>query len=84
MALVGVTNSFVDEPAGNSRRAEPPDEEEGWPQTLMAPVVAAINAGTQATSILGTALGLARHPLRVAGLLRDGAPQGSSAGCSLC
>ena len=51
-----------------------PDEDEGWLQTLMAPVVAAINAGTQAsTSILGTVLGLARHPLRAAGLLLDGA-----------
>ena len=40
----------------------------------MAPVVAAINAGTKAsTSTLGAALDLARHPLRAAGLLRDGA-----------
>ncbi len=40
----------------------------------MAPVVAAVNAGTQAsTSTLGTALGLARHPLRVVDYLLDGA-----------
>ena len=51
----------------------PADEDEGWLQNLMAPVVAAINAGTQAsTSILGTALGLVRHPLRAANLLRHG------------
>ena len=74
VALVRVSMAFVDGPVGKSRRAAPPDEDEGWLQTLMAPVVAAINAGTQAsTSILGTALGLARHPLRAAGLLRDGA-----------
>ena len=74
VALVRVSMAFVDGPVGKSRRAAPPDEDEGWLQTLMAPVVAAINAGTQAsTSILGTALGLARHPLRAAGLLLDGA-----------
>ena len=40
----------------------------------MAPVVAAVNAGTQAsTSTLGTALGLARHPLRAVDYLRHGA-----------
>ena len=39
-----------------------------------AAVVAAINAGTQAsTSTLGTALGLARHPLRAVDYLRHGA-----------
>src|SRR5271166_6539830 len=74
VASIGVTMALVDGPVGKSRRAAPPDEDEGWLQTLMAPVVAAINAGTQAsTSTLGTALGLARHPLRAAGLLRDGA-----------
>ncbi len=66
VALIAVTMAFVDGPVGKSRRAAPPDEDEGWLQNLMAPVVAAINAGTQATSILGTALGLARHPLRAA------------------
>src|SRR5208337_1213608 len=72
-ALMGVTMAMVDGPLGESRRPPPPDEDEGWLQTLMAPVVAAINAGAQAsTSILGTALGLPRHPLRAAGLLRDG------------
>ena len=74
VALVRVTMAFVDGPMGKGRRAQLADEEDGWLQNLMAPVVAAINAGTQAsTSILGTALGLARHPLRAAGLLRDGA-----------
>lgn len=71
VALVRVTRGFADGPVGESRRAAPPDEDEGWLQTLMAPVVAAINAGTQAsTSILGTAFGLARNPLRA---VRDGA-----------
>jgi len=73
-ALVGVTMALVDGPVGESRRASPPDEDEGWLQSLMAPVVAAINAGTQAsTSTLGTALGLARHPLRAVDYLLDGA-----------
>src|SRR5208337_4212398 len=73
VALIGVTNSFVDGPVGKGRRAQLAEEEDDWLQNLIARVVAAINAGTQATSILGTALGLARHPLRAAGLLRDGA-----------
>jgi WS/DGAT/MGAT family acyltransferase len=73
-ALMGVTMAMVDGPVGASRRPPPPDEDEGWLQTLMAPVVAAINAGTQASnSTLGTAFGLARHPLRTVGYLRDGA-----------
>jgi diacylglycerol O-acyltransferase / wax synthase len=74
VALVGVTMALVDGPEGKARRPPPPDEDEGWLQTLMAPVVAAINAGTQAsTSTLGTAFGLARHPLRAVDYLRDGA-----------
>jgi diacylglycerol O-acyltransferase / wax synthase len=74
MALMGVTMALVDGPVHEGRRPQLADEEDGWLQNLMAPVVAAINGGTQAsTSILGTALGLARHPLRAAGLLRDGA-----------
>src|SRR5271157_4074728 len=73
-ALVGVTMALVDGPVGRARRPPPPDEDEGWLQSLMAPVVAAINAGTQAsTSTLGTALGLARHPLRAVDYLRHGA-----------
>jgi len=72
VALMGVTMALVDGPVGESRRAAPPDEE-GWLQTLMAPVVAAVNAGTQATSTLGAALDLARHPLRAVDYLRDGA-----------
>ena len=74
VALIGVTMALVDGPVGKSRLAAPPDEDEGLLQSLMAPVVAAINAGTQAsTSILGTALGLARHPLRAVDYLRHGA-----------
>ena len=74
VALIGVTMTFVDGPVGESRRAGPPDEDEGWLQTLMAPVVAAINAGTQVSgSTLRTAVDLARHPLRAADLLGDGA-----------
>ena len=72
-ALVGVTQALVDGPVG-ARRAAPPDEDEGWLQSLMAPVVAAISAGTQAsTSTLGAALGLARNPLRAVDYLRHGA-----------
>ena len=74
IALMGVTMALVDGPGQKSRRAAPPDDDEGWLQTLMAPVVAAINTGAQATtSTLRGALDLARHPLRAAGLLRDGA-----------
>ncbi len=74
VALMGVTMALVDGAVGRARRPPPPDEDEGWLQTLMAPVVAAINAGTQAsTSTLGAALDLARHPLRAADHLRDGA-----------
>ena len=73
-ALIGVTMALVDGPVGESRRAAPPDEDEGWLQSLMAPVVAAVNAGTQAsTSTLGTALDLARNPLRAVDYLRHGA-----------
>ena len=74
VALIEVTMALVDGPGRKAHRATPPDEDEGWMQTVMAPVVAAINAGTQAsTSTLGAAFDLARHPLRAAGLLRDGA-----------
>ena len=74
IALMGVTMALVDGPEHKSRRATPSDDDEGWLQTVMVPVVAAINAGTQAsTSTLRSALDFARHPLRAAGLLRDGA-----------
>jgi len=74
MALRRVTMALVDGPARDGRRAEPADEDEGWLQTLMAPVVAAIGAGTQVSaSTLRTALDLARHPLRTANLLGGGA-----------
>jgi len=74
MALMGVTMALVDGPAHEAQRPPPADEDEGWLQTLVAPVVAAINAGTQAsTSALRTAFDFARNPLRAAGLLRDGA-----------
>ncbi len=73
VALMGVTLALVDGPVRKGRRPDPADEE-GWLQNLAAPVVAAINAGTQVSaSTLRTALGYARHPLRAAGLLRDGA-----------
>jgi len=72
MALMGVAMSLVDGPTQRGRRQEPASEEEGWLQTL--PVVSAISAATNAsTSILGAGLDLARHPLRAAGYLRDGA-----------
>ena len=74
MALMGVAMSLVDGPAQRGRRQEPASEEEGWLRTLTAPVVSAISAATNAsTSILGAGLDLARHPLRAAGYLRDGA-----------
>ena len=74
VALVGVTMALVDGAQHKTRRVAPADDDEGWLQNLMAPVVAAINAGTQASSsTLRTAANLARHPLRAAGYLRDGA-----------
>ncbi len=73
IALMGVTMSLVDGGERNSRRATP-EEDEGWLQTLMAPVVAAVNTGTQAsTSTLRTAFDLVRNPLRAADYLRVGA-----------
>jgi len=74
MALMGVTMSLVDGPAQKGRRQEPAKEEEGWLRTLTGPIVSAISAGTQASTLtLGAALDLARDPLRAAGYLRDGA-----------
>ena len=74
VALVGVTMSLVDGARHNAHRLPPADDDEGWLQNLMAPVVAAINAGTQASSsTLRAALDLACHPLRAASYLRDGA-----------
>ena len=73
VALMGVTMALVDGPAQKARRAEPADEDDGWLQSLMAPVVSAINSGRQAsTSTLGAALNLLRDPLRAASYLRDG------------
>jgi diacylglycerol O-acyltransferase / wax synthase len=73
IALMGVTMALVDG-GDNSRHAAQPDEEGGWLQSVMAPAVAAINLGKQASaSTLRTALTLARNPLRAAGYLRDGA-----------
>ncbi len=46
VALMGVTMALVDGPAQKGQRQELADEDEGWLQNLMAPVVAAINAGT--------------------------------------
>ena len=74
IALMGVTMALVDGGDNKSRHAARPDEGEGWLQSLMAPAVAAINVGKQASaSTLRTALNLARNPLRAAGYLRDGA-----------
>jgi diacylglycerol O-acyltransferase / wax synthase len=73
MALMGVTMSVVDGAAQKGRRQESAAEE-GWLQTLTAPIVSAIAAGTKATaSTLGAGLDLALHPLRAAGYVRDGA-----------
>ena len=73
VALMGVTLALVDGPRDKANQPEPGDEDEGWVQNLIAPVVAAINAGTQAsTSTLRTALDYARNPLRAASLVRDG------------
>ncbi len=67
IALMGVTMAMVDGPTHKSSGAALADEDEGWLQNLMAPVVAAINAGTQAsTSTLRSTFELARHPLRTA------------------
>ena len=70
MALNGVALCLVDGPAQKRRLQESAPEEEGWLQTLTAPIVSAISAGT---SILGAGLDLVRHPMRAAGYLRDGA-----------
>jgi WS/DGAT/MGAT family acyltransferase len=73
IALIGVTMALVDGAERRRHRAELAEEDEGWLQNLMAPVVAAINVGTQATSTLRTVLDLLRNPLRAAGYLRAGA-----------
>ncbi len=74
MALMDVTMKLVDGPQRRSVGAAAEHEEEGWLQNLMAPVVAAINSSAEASSsTVRAALGLARSPLRAAGLLRDGA-----------
>ncbi len=73
MALMDVTMKLVDGPERRSGAASAEHEEEGWLQSVMAPVVAAINSGAGASSsTVKAALGLARNPLRAAGLLRDG------------
>ncbi len=74
MALMGVTMSLVDGPQRRSGDGAAEHADEGWLQSLMAPVVAAINSGAEVSgSTLKAALDLARNPLRAAGLLRDGA-----------
>ena len=74
ISLVGVTLSLVDGADHASHgRLEPADNGEGWMQDLLAPVVAALNAGSQASRFtLSGALDLARNPLRVAAYLRSG------------
>ncbi len=74
MALMDVTMKLVDGPQHQASEVSAEREEEGWLQSLMAPVVAAINSGAGASSsTVKAAIGLARNPLRAAGLLRDGA-----------
>jgi diacylglycerol O-acyltransferase / wax synthase len=74
MALMDVTMKLVDGPQRRSGAASAEHEEEGWLQNVLAPVVAAINSGAGVTSSTAkAALGLARNPLRAAGLLRHGA-----------
>src|SRR5574337_180957 len=72
IALMGVTMALVD---GQGLRAPAKaDEDEGFLQTLMAPVAAAIEAGTHAsTSAMRAAFDYARNPMRAAGLIWDGA-----------
>jgi diacylglycerol O-acyltransferase len=83
MALMDVTMKLVDGPQNRSRDAAE-HEEEGWLQSLMAPAVAAINAGAQASaSTVKFALGLARNPWRAAGLFIGGpVSRASSPTCS--
>ncbi len=74
MALMDVTMKLVDGPQHRRGSAAWEHEEEGFLQTLLAPVVAAINSGAEVSgSAVKTALGLVRDPLRAATLLRDGA-----------
>ena len=74
MALMDVTMKLVDGPQHQAADFAAGREEEGWLQSLMAPVVAAINSGAEASSTTAkAALDLARNPLRAVGLLRDGA-----------
>jgi WS/DGAT/MGAT family acyltransferase len=74
MALMDVTMKLVDGPGRQTADVSAEREEEGWLQNLMAPVVAAINSGAEASSsTVKAALDLARNPMRAAGLLRDGA-----------
>ena len=81
MALMDVTMKLVDGPERRSGDASAEHEEEGWLQSVMAPVVAAINSGAGASSsTVKAALDLARNPLRAAGLLRDGAGVASELG----
>jgi diacylglycerol O-acyltransferase / wax synthase len=74
MALMDVTMTLVDGPQRRPGENPAEHEDEGWLQSLMAPVVATINSGARASSsTLKFALDLARNPLRAAGVLRDGA-----------
>ena len=74
MALMDVTMKLVDGPQHHAASVSAEQDDEGWLQNLMAPVVAAINSGAEASSsTVKAALDLARNPLRAASLLRDGA-----------
>jgi diacylglycerol O-acyltransferase / wax synthase len=73
MALMGVTMALVDGPGRDAHLAEHSEAEDGWLQSAMAPVVAALNAGAQAsTSTFRAAVELARNPMQAAKLVRDG------------
>ncbi len=87
VALMGVTMALVDGPAQRDRRPQLADEDDGWLQNLMAPVVAAINAGTKASTSTARRCARPRAPSvarREPLARRRRASPASSAGCSSC
>ena len=74
IALMKVMMSLADDADSDAEPPRPPDDDEGWIQSLLAPVVAAVDAGKQASGFtLRQAFGLARHPGRAVKYLRAGA-----------
>lgn len=74
IALMKVMMSLADDAGDVAGAPRTHGEDEGWIQSLLAPVVAAVDAGRQASGFtLKQALGLARHPTRAADYLRTGA-----------